>query len=129
MHKTPYVFPVLGTFLAHISSCHPLLTSLDDEGGRKIEHLKANIKALDIALTGDQIKRLEGVLPFDLGFPGNMVVCVQSTFYIHTFPILTRGGDGIQQGVGSSVSGILQGQAASNLDVWPLPGVIKPMAQ
>ncbi|EIM85932.1 Aldo/keto reductase [Stereum hirsutum FP-91666 SS1] len=85
MHKTPYVFPVLG--------------------GRKIEHLKANIKALDIALTGDQIKRLEGVLPFDLGFPGNMV------------------------GVGSSVSGILQGQAASNLDVWPLPGVIKPMAQ
>lgn len=43
-------------------------------GGRKIEHLEANIKALDIALTEDQIKRLESVLPFDIGFPGTMVV-------------------------------------------------------
>ncbi|EIM85931.1 Aldo/keto reductase [Stereum hirsutum FP-91666 SS1] len=85
MQKTPYVFPILG--------------------GRKIEHLEANIKALDIALTGDQIKRLEGVLPFDIGFPGTMV------------------------GVGTSVSGLLQGQASCHLDVWPLPAVIKPTAQ
>lgn len=84
MQKTPYVFPILGTFLARISSYRPLLTSLDDEGGRKIEHLEANIKALDIALTGDQIKRLEGVLPFDIGFPGTMVVRRQPVSILST---------------------------------------------
>lgn len=74
MHKTPYVFPILGTFLVCISSYRSLLTSLDDEGGRKIEHLESNIKALDIVLTEEQIKRLEGVIPFDIGFPATMVV-------------------------------------------------------
>ncbi|KAH9897655.1 Aldo/keto reductase [Cubamyces lactineus] len=53
MQKTPYVFPILG--------------------GRKPEQLYANIEALDIALTDEQIRYIESAVPFDLGFPGNMV--------------------------------------------------------
>ncbi|KAI0708698.1 Aldo/keto reductase [Earliella scabrosa] len=53
MQKTPYVFPVIGC--------------------RKIEQLHANVEALDIALSPEQIKYLESVLPFDLGFPHAMV--------------------------------------------------------
>ncbi|GJJ13425.1 hypothetical protein Clacol_007679 [Clathrus columnatus] len=53
MHKTPYVFPIIG--------------------GRKVEHLHANLEALDITLTPEQIKDLESVLPFELGFPHNIV--------------------------------------------------------
>ncbi|KZV64739.1 Aldo/keto reductase [Peniophora sp. CONT] len=51
LQKTPYVFPIVG--------------------GRKVEHLHANIEALEIALTKEHIKQIEGVVPFDLGFPHN----------------------------------------------------------
>jgi hypothetical protein len=54
MQKVPYVFPIIG--------------------GRKVEHLHANIEALKITLTEDQIKELESVLPFDPGFPYNFFV-------------------------------------------------------
>ncbi|KAK0185361.1 Aldo/keto reductase [Armillaria mellea] len=53
MQKTPYVFPIIG--------------------GRKVEHLKANIQALDIRLTEKQIEYLESVIPFDPGFPSSMI--------------------------------------------------------
>ncbi|KAF8510541.1 Aldo/keto reductase [Gautieria morchelliformis] len=53
MHKARYVFPLVG--------------------GRKVEHLQANLEALDIKLTPAQIKALEEVLPFDAGFPNTMV--------------------------------------------------------
>ncbi|KAH9928004.1 Aldo/keto reductase [Epithele typhae] len=53
MQKVPYVFPIIG--------------------GRKVEHLDANLEALDVALSEEQIKYLEGVLPFDKGFPHNFV--------------------------------------------------------
>ncbi|KAJ3818690.1 NADP-dependent oxidoreductase domain-containing protein [Lentinula raphanica] len=53
MQKTPYVFPIIG--------------------GRKIEQLEENIKALDIWLSEEQMSFLEGVLSFDPGFPHNMV--------------------------------------------------------
>ncbi|KAL7907301.1 NADP-dependent oxidoreductase domain-containing protein [Trichoderma velutinum] len=49
LHKAGNVFPIVG--------------------GRKIEHLNDNIKALSIKLTPEQIKYLESVKPFDLGFP------------------------------------------------------------
>ena len=55
MQKTPYVFPIIG--------------------GRKVEHLLANVEALDISLTQKQIEFLESALDFDIGFPGNFVVC------------------------------------------------------
>jgi hypothetical protein len=43
-------------------------------GGRKIEHLHGNIKALDITLTLAQIQSLEEVIPFEAGFPHFMIV-------------------------------------------------------
>ena len=49
MQKMPYVFPIIG--------------------GRKVEHLMANIEALKISLTEEQIKYIEGILPFELAFP------------------------------------------------------------
>ena len=42
-------------------------------GGRRIEHLHDNIQALSIKLTPEQIKQLEGVRPFDTGFPNNFI--------------------------------------------------------
>ncbi|KID92071.1 norsolorinic acid reductase [Metarhizium guizhouense ARSEF 977] len=53
MHKTPYVFPVIG--------------------GRKVEHLKGNIEALTIELTDEEIRLIEAAVPFDLGFPHNFL--------------------------------------------------------
>ncbi|KAK0492002.1 NADP-dependent oxidoreductase domain-containing protein [Armillaria luteobubalina] len=53
MHKTPYVFPIIG--------------------GRKVEHLEANLKALDISLSQEQIEYLESTMPFDPGFPTTMI--------------------------------------------------------
>ena len=54
MQKTPYVFPIIG--------------------GRKVEQLKANLEALEIVLTPEHIKYLESIVPFDVGFPGTMIV-------------------------------------------------------
>ena len=59
LQKTPYVFPIIGC--------------------RKIEQLQANIEALDVSLSPEQIKYLEGVLPFDPGFPHTMVVSILVT--------------------------------------------------
>ncbi|GKT93853.1 aryl-alcohol dehydrogenase [Colletotrichum tofieldiae] len=42
-------------------------------GGRKVEHLKANIDALKIKLTDEQIAYLEAVKEFDVGFPSNFL--------------------------------------------------------
>ncbi|TFK39071.1 NADP-dependent oxidoreductase domain-containing protein [Crucibulum laeve] len=53
LHKATYVFPIIG--------------------GRKPEHLLANLEALEISLTKDQIKYLESVVPFDAGFPSSMI--------------------------------------------------------
>ena len=50
----PYVFPIIG--------------------GRKIEHLMANLEALEIVLAPEQIKYFESINEFDLGFPGNFIV-------------------------------------------------------
>ncbi|KAK0213857.1 Aldo/keto reductase [Armillaria fumosa] len=53
MHKTPNVFPIIG--------------------GRKVEHLKANIEALNVSLSKEQIEYLDGAVPFDPGFPTTMI--------------------------------------------------------
>ncbi|KAI0865524.1 NADP-dependent oxidoreductase domain-containing protein [Xylaria cubensis] len=49
LQKSPHIFPVLG--------------------GRKVEHLKANIEALSLELSPEDIKEIEGGYDFDLGFP------------------------------------------------------------
>ncbi|KAJ7174567.1 NADP-dependent oxidoreductase domain-containing protein [Mycena filopes] len=53
MQKVPYCFPIIG--------------------GRKVEHLMANVEALDISLSAEQIAFLEGAVPFDPGFPTTMI--------------------------------------------------------
>ncbi|PQE06488.1 Norsolorinic acid reductase protein [Rutstroemia sp. NJR-2017a WRK4] len=53
MHKTPYVFPIIGQ--------------------RKVEHLKANIDALSVELSEEEIDEIEGAAPFDIGFPMNLI--------------------------------------------------------
>jgi diketogulonate reductase-like aldo/keto reductase len=54
LHKTPYVFPIVG--------------------GRKVEHLKQNVQALDISLSPEQIQRIDNAKPLDLGFPHSIIV-------------------------------------------------------
>ncbi|KAF8824047.1 hypothetical protein HHX47_DHR9000145 [Lentinula edodes] len=53
LQKAPYVFPIIG--------------------GRKIEHLQENIKALGISLSVEQVQFLESIVPFDPGFPHNLL--------------------------------------------------------
>ena len=53
MHKAPNVYPIVG--------------------GRKIEHLKGNIEALGLELTAEDVAKIEGAYPFDLGFPMSML--------------------------------------------------------
>lgn len=66
MQKIPYVFPVIG--------------------GRKVEHLHANLEALEISLSPEQIKFLDHVVPFDKGFPYSFFV---RSFNIHFSEMLT----------------------------------------
>lgn len=54
LHKTPYVFPIIG--------------------GRKIEHLLQNIEALELSLSDEHMTYLESIVPFDPGFPGWIIV-------------------------------------------------------
>ena len=67
MHKAPYVFPIIG--------------------GRKVEHLQSNIEALSIRLSDEQITQIEGVLPFDKGFPNNIIVSVSTTTTVEKYLI------------------------------------------
>ena len=53
LNKHPHVFPIVG--------------------GRKVEHLQDNMKALSIRLTDKQIEYLESVKPLDVGFPNNFI--------------------------------------------------------
>ncbi|KEI37875.1 uncharacterized protein L969DRAFT_89116 [Mixia osmundae IAM 14324] len=57
--------------LAYVFSKYPNVYPI--VGGRKVEHLHDNIKALSIQLTDAQVKRLEEVKPFDIGFPTTMI--------------------------------------------------------
>ncbi|KIA75644.1 hypothetical protein HK57_00576 [Aspergillus ustus] len=53
MHKTPNVFPIIGQ--------------------RKIEHLKANIDALSVVLSPEDIDEIDEAAEFDVGFPMNFI--------------------------------------------------------
>jgi diketogulonate reductase-like aldo/keto reductase len=53
MSKAQYVFPITG--------------------GRMVEHLMDNIKALSIKLSDEQIKELESAVEFNYGFPTTFV--------------------------------------------------------
>ena len=66
MQKAPYVFPIIG--------------------GRKVEHLMANLEALEITLSDDHIKYLESVEPFDPGFPYTVIVSCLFFFSSSLYP-------------------------------------------
>ncbi|KAF9562674.1 Aldo/keto reductase [Agrocybe pediades] len=53
MQKTSFVFPIIG--------------------GRKVEHMLQNLEALEISLSEEQIRYIESVVPFEAGFPNNIV--------------------------------------------------------
>ena len=57
----PYVFPIVG--------------------GRKVEHLHANLEALDISLTEAHIHKIESAVPFEAGAPHNLMVSVPQDTY------------------------------------------------
>ncbi|KAF8968927.1 NADP-dependent oxidoreductase domain-containing protein [Flammula alnicola] len=80
LQKAPFVFPIIG--------------------GRKVEHLLANLEALEITLTDEHLKYLESVVPFAAGFPNNMIG--DGTFYRSVW------------------------NAMGHLDRQPLPQVIQP---
>ena len=60
MHKAQFVFPIVG--------------------GRKPEQLEANIEALEIALTPEQMEFLDNAKPLDVGFPNSMIVSASHLF-------------------------------------------------
>jgi aryl-alcohol dehydrogenase-like predicted oxidoreductase len=57
--------------LAYVISKHPNVFPI--VGGRKVEHLQDNMKALSIKLTEKQFEYLESVKPLDVGFPVNFL--------------------------------------------------------
>jgi aryl-alcohol dehydrogenase-like predicted oxidoreductase len=72
MHKTPYVFPIIG--------------------GRTIDHLKANIEALNLSLSEEDIKEIEGAVPFDIGFPTSFAYLGQTPEHPGKVWLLNMGG-------------------------------------
>lgn len=51
MHKYPYVYPIVG--------------------GRNIKHLEANVKALELELSPEEIDEIDAATDFQVGFPAN----------------------------------------------------------
>ncbi len=47
-------------------------------GGRKVEHLLANIGALEISLSLEQLQEIDAALPFEYGEPASLVRAKQS---------------------------------------------------
>lgn len=64
MHKAPFVFPIIG--------------------GRKVEHLQANSEALSISLSPEQVKFIDDVLPFDVGFPAKLIARLFHRSYVQS---------------------------------------------
>ncbi|KAH9922292.1 Aldo/keto reductase [Epithele typhae] len=83
MQRTPHVFPIIG--------------------GRKVEHLHGNIKALSIALSEEQIQKIEAASPFDKGSLYNIF------------------GDGSDYGAFH--------KSAGHFDRWPTAPALRPKAQ
>ena len=67
MQKAPFVFPIIG--------------------GRKVEHMLANLEALEISLSNEHIKYLESVVPFEAGFPYYVIVSCLFFFFCCFFMV------------------------------------------
>jgi hypothetical protein len=88
MHKTPYVFPIVG--------------------GRKIEHLKGNIEALSLELSDDDLKEIEGAYPFEIGFPHDFIWGTNGIVHTQQVNLLRLAGtfDYVPEEQVSNISGI-----------------------
>lgn len=62
---------ITGIAIAYIRAKYPYVYPI--VGGRKIEHLKGNIEALGIELSEAEVDEIDGVVPFDVGFPLNFL--------------------------------------------------------
>ena len=103
----PYVFPIVG--------------------GRKVEHLHANLEALDVALTDAHIRRIETAVPFELGVPHDLAVSLPAPLLspglllLSVESLLTCGdgqGDGTFYNYGWT--------SAGQFDMWPQRQAIRP---
>ena len=65
-------YNMTGVALAYIRSKEPYTIPI--VGGRKISHLKDNIRALELKLSEEQIKEIEDAVQFEPGFPHNFIV-------------------------------------------------------
>ena len=103
LHKTPYVFPVIG--------------------GRKPEHLRANLEALSIALTDEHLKQLDGGVPLPPTFPYTLIVSASSYGMLASRSHSDRAHTCLQ-GDGSEPSHSIRNAAV--IDVWPRQQAIRP---
>lgn len=103
MHKTPYVFPLIG--------------------GRKLEQLQHNIQALDISLSKEQIAFLDAASPFNPGFPYAMFVSLLSDRRCIGKGRCTEC-NFMCQGDGSSYNFLAQ--SSGQFDKWPQAEPIRP---
>ena len=60
-------------------------------GGRKVEHLKQNIQALDISLSPEQIQRIDSAKPLDFGFPYIIIVRTSYGSFVRLTEYVSRG--------------------------------------
>ena len=86
-------------------------------GGRKVEQLEGNIKALDITLSPAQMEALEGVLPFEKGFPSSFIVSANNSIPQGSMSHVPQG-DGTHQTWMEALSG--------TTDKWPVPAPLNP---
>lgn len=91
MHKYPYVYPIVG--------------------GRKIEHLKGNIEALELELSDEEVREIDDATDFAVGFPMNFIFEFGGTQKYRT-------------DMNGKDVGLLR--AAANLDTVEYPRPIKP---
>ena len=98
MQKAPYVFPIVG--------------------GRKVEHLEANVEALEIVLSPEHIKYLESIVPLEYGFPYGLIVSLTRIWSTLSNPCCFIQGDG------SEYNFLMQN--AAYIEKHPAPRAIVP---
>ena len=86
MHKTPHVYPIVGQ--------------------RSIKHLKANIEALAVSLSDEDLATIDAAAPFDVGFPMNFLF----RDYKHT----------------NSASDVVLTKMSALIDMPPYPAPVRP---
>ncbi|KKY32958.1 putative norsolorinic acid [Diaporthe ampelina] len=73
--------PITGVALAHALQKSPNLFPI--LGGRKVEHLKANVEALSLELTPEDVQEIEKGYEFDIGFPHKFMSSTGNMITVH----------------------------------------------